>query len=103
MKTGGQRNLHPKIDQHRAAGGKNSDRLGVDLNLVSLFSTNMMEVGSSIERTVLTCWDQVIRWTALAAAVLIAKAMAAVLVTTRLLPVHHHNETKAANAAPSRI
>jgi hypothetical protein len=36
----------------------------------------MMGVTYIIERTVLISWDQVIRWTALAAAVLIAKAMA---------------------------
>jgi len=63
----------------------------------------MMEVVDIIERTVLIAWDQVIRWTALAVAVLIAKAMAAALVTPRLMPVHHHNEAKAAIATPSRV
>ena len=62
-----------------------------------------MEVVGIIERTVLISWDQVIRWTALAAAVLIAKAMAVVLVTPRLMRVRHHNEAKAAIAAPSPI
>ena len=54
-----------------------------------------------MERTVSISWDQIVRWTALAAAVLIAKAMAAALVTTRrtplLMPVHQDN------AAPVRI
>lgn len=63
----------------------------------------MMEVVDIIECTVLVSWNRVIRWTALAVTVLIAKAMAAALVTPRLMPVHHHNETKAAIATPSRI
>ncbi len=58
-----------------------------------------MEVFDIIERTVLICWDQVVRWAALVAAVLIAKEVAAALVTTRLMPVHRDN---AAIAAPSR-
>ena len=53
-----------------------------------------------MKRTALTSWDQVVRLTALAAAVLITKAMAVALVTTRPMPVHHDN---AAIAAPSRI
>ena len=63
-----------------------------------------MEVADIMKRTALISWDQVVRWTALAAAILIAKAMAAAmaaaLVTTRPMPVHHDN---AAIAAPSRI
>ena len=59
-----------------------------------------MGVVDIIERTVLISWDQIVRWTALAAAVLIAKAMAAAWVTTRLMPVRHDN---AAIAAPSRV
>jgi hypothetical protein len=62
-----------------------------------------MEVVDIIERTVFISWDQVVRWTALAAAVLIAKTMAAALVTTRLMPVHHDIAAIAAIAAPSRI
>lgn len=58
-----------------------------------------MEIVDILERTALISWDQVVRWAALIAAVLIAKAMAAALVTTRLMPVHHDN---AAIAAPSR-
>ena len=103
MKTGGQWNLSPKIPLRWAAGGKKPHRLEIDLNSPGLFPSNMMEVVDIIERTVLIAWDQVIRWTALAVAVLIAKAMAAALVTPRLMPVHHHNETKAAIATPSRI
>jgi hypothetical protein len=58
-----------------------------------------MEVVDIIERTALISWDQVVRWAALAAAVFIAKAMAAVLVTSRLMPVHHDSAT---NSAPKR-
>lgn len=58
-----------------------------------------MEVVDILERTALISWDQVVRWAALVAAVLIAKAMAAALVTTRLMPVRRD---KAAIAAPSR-
>jgi hypothetical protein len=58
-----------------------------------------MEVVDILERTALISWDQVVRWAALVAAMLIAKAMAAALVTTRLMPVHRD---KAAIAAPSR-
>lgn len=58
-----------------------------------------MEVVDIMGRTALISWDQVVRWAALVAAVLIAKAMAAALVTTRLMPVHRDN---AAIATPNQ-
>ncbi len=76
MKTGGQRDLGPRIHLRWTAEGGNRFQLRIDPKNSSWFPTNMMGVTYIIERTVLISWDQVIRWTALAAAVLIAKAMA---------------------------
>lgn len=59
----------------------------------------MLEVVDIVERTALFSWDQLVRWAALVAAVLIAKAMGAALVTTRFMPVPHDN---AAIATPDR-
>lgn len=59
----------------------------------------MLEVVDIVERTALFSWDQLVRWAAIASAVLIAKAMGAALLTTRLMPVPHDN---AAIATPDR-